>query len=320
MTVTEPTALVLGTSQVNVSCNGGSDGSVNLTVSGGTASYTYAWDNGQTTEDISGLISGDYKITVTDAKNCTANKTVTITQPDVLNGSAIATAVTCNGGTNGGVTLTVSGGTSGFTYLWSNAATTKDISDVPAGLYSVTITDSKNCKAIVTATVTEPSEISATGAVKNVKCFGLATGEIDLTVSGGTPGYTYSWAASNGGSVPLIQENNQDLTGLIAGTYTVTITDSKSCTKALSFNITQPASALSLSTVKTDILCNGNNDGSINLSVTGGTSPFTYNWGGGITTSNRSSLAAGNYSVDVTDANSCMATTSVTINQPDILT
>jgi aminopeptidase-like protein len=139
-----------------------------------------------------------------------------------------------------------------------------------------------------------------------VLCFGASTGSIDVSVSGGTSPYTYNW----GGGI-----TTQDRSGLAAGTYTVTVTDANACTKTVSATITQP-SALTVSETNVDVLCFGANTGSIDVTVSGGTSPYTYNWGGGITTQDRTGLAAGTYTVTVTDANSCTKTVSATITQP----
>ncbi len=137
-------------------CNGAADGSVDLTVSGGTAPFTYAWDNGETTEDISALAAGTYNVTITDANGCTATASAVVGEPTLLAGSAVATDALCNGAADGTVDLTVSGGTAPFTYAWSNGETTEDISTLAAGTYNVTITDANGCTATASATVNEP--------------------------------------------------------------------------------------------------------------------------------------------------------------------
>ena len=137
-TITQPPALVLTTTVTNVNCNGASTGAIDLTVSGGVTPYTYAWTNGATTQDISGLTAGIYTVTVTDANGCTKTTSATVTENSTLTASATATPVSCFGGSNGTVDLTVSGGVSPYTYLWSNNATTQDLSGLTAGTYTVT--------------------------------------------------------------------------------------------------------------------------------------------------------------------------------------
>ncbi|NDF71331.1 MAG: adhesin, partial [Betaproteobacteria bacterium] len=141
----------------------------------------------------------------------------------------------------------------------------------------------------------------------DVLCFGNSTGSINLTVTGGTPVYTYAWSNNT------TQEDPQNLA---AGTYTVTVTDANGCTAQTSVTITQPQAGLALSTTQVNVLCSGNNTGSINLTVTGGTPVYTYAWSNNTTQEDPQNLAAGSYTVTVTDANGCTATATTTITQP----
>ena len=187
-TITQPTLVVLSSTVTNVACNGGNTGSVDLTVSGGVSPYTYVWSNAATTQDLSGLTAGTYTVTVTDANGCTKTTSATISENSTLAATTTTVPVTCNGGSNGSIDLTVSGGTSPYTYLWSNGATTQDLTGRTAGTYTVTVTDALGCTKSTSATIIEPTAIALTTAVTNVLCNGAATGSIDLSVSGGTPG------------------------------------------------------------------------------------------------------------------------------------
>ncbi|RXG20255.1 beta strand repeat-containing protein, partial [Leeuwenhoekiella aequorea] len=144
-----------------VSCNGGSDASIDLAVVGGTASYTYLWSNGATTEDLSGLTAGTYDVTVTDANGCTATASIQVNEPTILTASGVATAVSCNGGSDASIDLAVVGGTTSYTYLWSNGATTEDLSGLTAGTYDVTVTDANGCTATASIQVNEPTILTA---------------------------------------------------------------------------------------------------------------------------------------------------------------
>ncbi len=145
-TVNEPTPLAPSVVVTNVACFGGSNGAVNLSIAGGSPGYTYVWSNGATTQDIGGLVEGDYCVTITDSHGCTATICATVTQPTQLSLTAIITpVVNCTGGNNGAIDLTVSGGTSPYTYNWSNGATTQDISNLAVGSYTVTVTDANGC-------------------------------------------------------------------------------------------------------------------------------------------------------------------------------
>jgi gliding motility-associated-like protein len=302
-------ALGLSTSATAVSCFGGNNGSIDLTVTGGTPNYTYLWSNGFTGQNPSALTAGTYTVTVTDANSCTATTSATITQPAAALGlSSSATDVSCFGGNNGSIDLTVTGGTPNYTYLWSNGFTGQDPSALTAGTYTVTVTDANSCTATTSAIVTQPAAaLGLSTAATSVSCFGGNNGSIDLTVTGGTPNYTYLWSSGFTG---------QDPSALTAGTYTVTVTDANSCTATTSATITQPAAALGLSSSATDVSCFGGNNGSIDLTVTGGTPNYTYLWSSGFTGQDPSALTAGTYTVTVTDANSCTATTSANVTQP----
>ena len=305
-TITEPAAIALSTTVVNVKCNGGTDGSINLTVTGGTAPYTYNWDNAPDVEDPSGLAAGTYNVTVTDANGCTKTATATITEPAAIALSTTVVNVKCNGGTDGSINLTVTGGTAPYTYNWDNAPDVEDPSGLAAGTYNVTVTDANGCTKTATATITEPAAIALSTTVVNVKCNGGTDGLINLTVTGGTAPYTYNWD-----NAPDVE----DPSGLGAGTYNVIVTDANGCTKTATATITEPA-AIALSTTIVNVKCNGGSDGSINLSVTGGTAPYTYNWDNAPDIEDPFGLGAGTYNVTVTDANGCTKTATATITEP----
>lgn len=311
-----------------VSCNGGSNGSIAMSITGGTAPYAWNWSRvspagtgSGTGTSITGLSAGTYNVTVTSPAGCSATFSTLVSQPNAVTGTATAVNAACFGQT-GAVNLTPNGGTPGYTYSWTGpggfTATTQNLSNRPAGTYNVTITDSRGCTGTAMATVTAPASAVAVtlDSKTNVGCNGGSNGTINITASGGTPGYTYAWSDGS---------NAEDRTGLAAGTYIVTVSDAHGCTGTLSASITQPA-GMTLSTVKTDPTCPPgamppvNSDGAINLTVTGGTGPYTYAWttvgGSGLnpTAEDQTGLTAGTYNVTVTDANGCTAMTSVTLN------
>ncbi len=307
ITVTQPISGISASAiATNVSCNGGSDGAVDLTVTGGTAPYTFVWNNTATTEDMIGLEAGTYSVTVTDANGCTATESVEVTEPAVLSASGVATNVSCNGGSNGAIDLTVTGGTAPYTFVWSNTATTEDMIGLEAGTYSVTVTDANGCTATESVEVTEPTVLSASGVATNVSCNGGSDGAVDLTVTGGTAPYTFVWSNT---------ATTEDMIGLEAGTYSVTVTDANGCTATESVDVTE-AILIASGQVTSNVTCNGGNDGAATVNVTGGSSPYTYAWSNGETTQSMLGLTAGTYSVTVTDANGCTATAGITVTQP----
>ncbi len=300
----------------DVSCFDGSDGSIEISVSGGTGAYTYLWSNGATTQDISGLEAGTYSVTVTDANGCTDTLSgIEIDEPTELVVTVLLiTDASCAGSQTGAIDIGVTGGTASYTYLWSNGATTQDLSSIGAGNYSVTVTDGNGCEEVLSGImVDDPSSLEVVATlVTDTSCFDGNNGAIDITVTGGTPSYTYLW--SNGATT-------QDVSGLEAGTYSVTVTDANGCTDTLSgIEIDEPSGLIAILDNPDNVSCFDGSDGSIEISVSGGTGAYTYLWSNGATTQDVSGLEAGTYSVTVTDANGCTDTLSgIEIDEPSEL-
>jgi hypothetical protein len=310
--VTATEAFNPSASAVNVSCFGGSNGSITVTNANGVAPFQYSI-NGvgfQSSNTFSGLVAGTYTITVKDLNGCTGFVTKTITQPTQLIVSQGTVQSTCVGSNTGSISIIVSGGSPSYTYLWSGTSFTStqaNISGLAAGDYNVTVTDSKGCTASLIVNVPSLSAINVNTNVTNVACRGDANGSIDITVGGGTgSGFTYLW---NNGTT------TQDRFGLVAGTYSVTITDIGSgCVVTSSYNITQPALVLSLSVGSTNA-SGCNNLGTITAAGSGGTSPYQYKLDAGTYQNSGSftGLSAGTYTVWVKDANGCTKSVAKTI-------
>jgi gliding motility-associated-like protein len=266
---------------------------------------SFLWSNGANTQSIT-VPAGTYSVTITNSLGCTATNTVTVTPVPGLTLTNTAANPTCNGGTNGSIDLSVAGGTAPYTYQWSNAATSQDLLNLSAGVYSVTVSNTGNtCTSTRSITITQPTAITITAAATSASC-SSATGTINVTVSGGTTPYTYNW----GGGV-----TTEDRTGLAAGTYTVTVTDNNSCTASFSTTVNNQTN-LTVTSTSNNPTCNGSANGSITTTVSGGTQPYTFNWGGGVITQNRNSLVAGTYNVTVSDVNGCNASASAILVNP----
>ncbi|NCU92493.1 MAG: hypothetical protein EBV44_11235, partial [Synechococcaceae bacterium WB7_1B_046] len=293
----------------NVLCFAQNTGSIDLSVFGGVAPYTYVWNNGASTQDIHNLAAGIYSVLITDANGCQANFATQITQPNAAISSSVATTnVLCFGQSTGAINLTVGGGTAPYTYVWSNGATSQDINALPIGFYSVVITDANGCTHNASANIFQPaSPVNVTATLTPVSCFNLSNGAISVSVSGGTPSYFLSW--SNGATTNTVSN-------LPAGFYALQVTDFNGCTSQWNYNVTQPAGPLLLSTTTSATSCFNGNNGIVDLTVVGGTAPYAYNWSNGGTTQDINSLTAGYYSVLVTDANGCTATVGDTVHQP----
>ena len=311
--VTEPAALVAATVvDSNVSCNNLSDGGASAAATGGTMPYTYAWSNGATNTSITGIVAGTYTITITDANGCTSTSASTVTEPAALVAvSVVDSNVSCNGLTDGGASASATGGTMSYTYAWSNGATNASITGVVAGTYSVTITDANGCTDSTSVSITEPIALAAASVVdSNVTCNGLSNGGASASATGGTGAYSYAWTNS---------ATNASITGVIAGTYSVTITDANGCTATSSSTITQPTALVAVTVVDSNITCNGLSNGGASASASGGTGAYSYTWNNAAITASITGVAAGTYSVTVTDANGCTDSTSVIITEPAAL-
>jgi len=318
ITITQPAALLsVTTSKVDIACFGASTGSATATPAGGVGPYTYSWNTlpVQTASTATGLVAGAYTVTITDANSCTAIANVTVNQPAaLLSVTTTKVDVACFGGATGSATAIPAGGTSPYTYSWNTlpVQTTATASGLLPGIYTVTVTDANSCITTTNVTIIQPAAVlNGSVVATNVLCSGSSTGTVTLTVTGGTSPYTYLWSNA------AVTKN---LTNVAAGTYTVTITDAGGCITTASATITQPATALTGTTIVTNELCSGGNNGAINLTVSGGTAPYTFLWSNSATTEDISSLTAGSYSVKVTDANGCFINSASQVTEPAKLT
>ena len=322
VTITQPTDLTATiTDQTNVSCNGLADGTATVEAGGGTPDYSYSWNTTpvQTGVTATGLAAGSYTVTVTDANGCTETASVTITQPTDLTATITdQTNVSCNGLADGTATVEAGGGTPDYSYSWNTTPVQTGVTatGLAAGSYTVTVTDANGCTETASVTITQPTDLTATITDQtNVSCNGLADGTATVEAGGGTPDYSYSW-----NTTPV--QTGVTATGLAAGSYTVTVTDANGCTETASVTITQPTDLTATITDQTNVSCNGLADGTATVEAGGGTPDYSYSWNTtpvqtGVTATG---LAAGSYTVTVTDANGCTETASVTITQPTDLT
>ncbi|HTL80480.1 MAG TPA: T9SS type A sorting domain-containing protein, partial [Bacteroidia bacterium] len=306
--ITQPSAITTSGSSTPSSCSG-STGTATTTASGGAGSFTYSWaPSGGTAATATNLAAGSYTCTVTDANNCTATQTVTVgttSSPTVTLVSE--TDPLCAGGSDGSALVSASGGTPGYTYSWfpigGNGTLATGLS---AGAYICTVTDAATCTASVIVTVTSPNAVAGSVSQTNVSCNGGSNGSATVTASGGTPGYTYSWSPSGGTAATA--------SGLSAGNYTCTITDSHACTGTATVTITEPT-ALVVTAGGTASICPSSTT-TITAGSSGGTGSVSFNWmpgnlsGSSVVVSPSSTTT---YTVTGTDANGCTNSANVTI-------
>jgi gliding motility-associated-like protein len=295
-----------------ITCQSGNVATGQVNIISGTAPYTYLWSTGEATPAISNLGVGIYSVTVSDANGCSTIDTLSIVQAaGNISVSLISTANNnCYGSNSGIAEVAAAGGSTPYTYLWSNGSNSAIAQNLTVGNYSVLVTDANGCTASLSTSITQPQFplTHQTNSI-NVKCKDGSDGEIITNVSGGTSPYSYSW--SNGATTPTISN-------LIAGLYTLTITDSNGCTIVYSENISEPVDSLiSITTVLGNVLCFDGNNGSAQVSVTGGTQPYTYLWNNGASNAVNNNLVAGNYSSNITDGNGCHTSSSTLVIQPE---
>ncbi len=312
--ITQPLAPLSSTkSQTDVLCFGGF-GSAAVAVSGGTAPYSYVWNTApvQNTASAGNLFAGSYQVTVTDDLGCTLTDTFSISQPQqALQATIVSTVdVTCHGGTDGAVTGSALGGTAPYGFAWntSPAQSTASINTLGAGNYQMIVTDDHGCTDTATAIVSEPPVLSMQSGVVDVLCFGQNTGSASTVVTGGTAPYVFLWSTS---------QTTASLSAVTAGSYWVQATDAHGCTVSDTITIMQPTTPVSAVVSTTPINCFGGL-GTATAAGTGGTAPYSYSWNTvpAQSSATATGLAAGVYTVVVTDDNNCSFTDTVGVTQP----
>lgn len=300
----------------NVSCSTAQDGSIELSVTGGNGGFTYMWNgpNGfsSTQEDLSGLGAGTYTATISDMNGCSLQEVITLVSPAPFAAALQASTypggstISCSGMEDGSITATVQGGVAPFIFTWSGpngfTSTQGTISNLGEGMYCVLVTDVNGCTTEQCLELIAPALLALQSATTDARC-GQAIGAVDLGVSGGTSPFLYAW--SNGA-------NTQDISDLQPGAYNVTVMDANGCSaeELATVNGTPGVLAEGVISVAT---CQGNSDGSIDLSVLQGTAPYNFAWSNGSTAEDIGSIAAGTYSVIVTDDVGCTYQESWTV-------
>ncbi|MEL6863447.1 MAG: T9SS type A sorting domain-containing protein [Bacteroidota bacterium] len=324
--VTGPSAIALGISGDNLVCAGDANASATVVPSGGTVAgdYSYQWDDDdlQTTATAVNLPEGTYIVVVTDDNGCTATESITVTAPDPIELDANGDNVSCNGAANGTATVIPSGGTvlGDYSYQWDDGdtQTTATATGLGPNIYTVVVTDDNGCSESIAVSINEPIAITGNASSTDPTCANEQTGTAVVTVQGGTiaDDYSYQWDDIN-------MQTSATATGLVAGTYTVIVTDDNGCSITRTVQLDDPE-AIDLTLDKTDVSCNGEASGTATVYAVGGTAvnDYTYAWSGGSNPTEATviNLAVGTYFVTVTDDNDCSVIESITIEEPTELT
>lgn len=315
-TLTKPEALNTQVQKHDISCKGDNSGYAIFTTTGGTPEYSYNWSNGGTANYGTALAAGTYTVTITDYNSCQKIETIVINEPaNVLSFTNAITNIGCYGASTGLISTTVTGGTAPYSYQWHNATfnilnqASNQITNMPAGNYSIIVTDHNNCSDTSNLVITQPDSLHKVSSVVDVLCKGFSTGEIAINLSGATPPFSYNW--SNGSIV-------EDLSGVVSGNYTLTITDANHCQYILNSFVNEPEEILSVNSNATDVLCKGDTSGAVLAIPSGGTSPYTYLWSNSSNNQGINQISAGTYTVTVTDANGCLYYSGAVVSEPDL--
>ncbi len=325
--VSEPEPLTMQATALSwISCYGADDGLAFATAQGGNTSYTFTWSsNNQVGDTVNTITPGTHVVTVVDDRGCTANDTVYMYEPDLLE-IDIDTSLTvwpyCIGVNSASLTSVASGGTPGYTYLWDDNTVapqlTATATHLLAGIYTVTVTDARGCTASDTEDIdstTNTMSASITSLTNyfggtDISCFGDNDGSVEVNASGAHAPYSYQWFGPNG-----FYATNNIISSLYAETYSVTVSDTNNCTVNTSINLTEPAALIFTSLSSTDATCLGSCDGTVEISLTGGTAPYSghaQDNNTGATIMNLLSgdslfggICAGDYTISLSDANGC---------------
>jgi len=328
VTITEPAIISVSVDNVvPVNCSGEGTGAINITPAGGTPPWNYAWTgpNGftSTDQDLSGLEAGTYSLIISDSRGCFQEfvDLATVATNTPITASFVVQEANCQG-VDGAITTTVSGGIPNYSYSWIGpggvSSTSKDLTNIGTGDYALTVTDDLGCTAQFEVNVGAAPPISVNTVVQQIQCFGDMDGAIEITTVGGNPPYTFSWTGPN-----AFASSDEDLSGLEAGAYNLSISDSRGCIADFpNLAIISEPAEITATALASDISCNGAADGTIALTPGGGVSPYAFAWTGpgGFTSSDEdlSDLEAGSYSLSMTDDNGCVANfpSLATINEP----
>jgi len=297
----------------NPSCPGTATGSIDVTVTGTDPSYNYLWENGSLSQDRTMLPAGTYNLTVSDAQGCEETFEYMLTErPPLVATLDEVIDASCFGSSNGEIRVTTSGGTTPYTFLWDdpNAQVDEDAGALTNGTYNLLVTDAVNCTTTLQARVNQPDQLAITFRSNDVTCRDGDDGNAIAIPTGGNGGYTFSWQTGS---------NQDSVFNLMAGTFEVTVTDSKGCMATNTVTINQPTTPLTAVIAQDRQGCFEASANQATVTPAGGSAGYTYLWGNGEVTGTAVSLPSGLNTVVVTDGGGCMETFSVTLTDlPEI--
>lgn len=295
---------------IDLLCHGFNQGSVQTTVSGGTPPYFFSWSNGSIAQNPTNLSAGWHTVTITDWVGCSIIDSVFLNQPETpLTIISDVTDIPCHGTDYGSINITLSGATPPYLVQWSSGQTFHNLANLPAGPYTISVTDANNCLWTEIIYVHEPDSLIATVEYVNIPCAGDDSGEIIVNVAGGTPDYTYHWFHDQ-------TQGSNHLADLHPGLYMVSVVDANNCSDTATAIISEPDELLLDFTIK-DASCKGVNDAYVIVHPLGGIPDYLIEWSTGHFNDSIGGLQAGNYGVTVIDSNDCYNIQSVYVGEPE---
>jgi gliding motility-associated-like protein len=316
ITITQPPKIEIEATQKHPVCYNENSGEIILNTTGGVEPHIFAWSNNVETASNLNLFSGTYIFTITDSNSCVETNTYTLVQPAIISTLAEVKTVRGYGLSDGSINISTTGGIHPYSYRWTStagySASTEDIYNIPSSTYDLTITDSKLCVYDSSIFVSEPEPLALTAKITEVFCNAFSDGAIDVTVTGGVPPYSYFWENTE----IVLTEETPTISELPMGSYYLTITDNNGISLSDSFYVDEPNSIVASIDV-IDAYCYDSLNGSAFLTVSGGSTPFSFLWSSGANTKNIENVHAGEYEVEVVDLNGCFLRVSTTIYQPD---
>jgi len=310
VTLTQPNAFTINTTVSDLHCNGNAGGAVTVAAAGGAGTMAYSINGGYTFQSspiFNSLNAGAYTVIVRDAASCIGTKEFAITEPVAIDLFAGVLHVSCNGANDGAFSIIASGGTGAYQYSMNGTTyqTSNVFNGLAGGTYTAYVKDANNCVKTKTIIVSEPAPVIVGSNITNVSCHGGNNGVIDLSVTGGSGGYHYEWTSG---------AFTEDIFNLTAGAYSVTVSDAHGCQKTNSYTINEPLFSLIINGVVTHTSSLTATDGAVDITVNGGTPPYSYSWSNSSTAADLTNLSVGTYTISVTDGHACTTSNVFTVN------
>jgi hypothetical protein len=293
----------------DVSCKGGSNGKVDLTVVGGIPDYSYQWTNSSLSQDLDSVKAGTYRVVVTDNRGRSLSSYYTVSEPIIeLQAKVNIENISCRGNKDGRAKLSIRGGKAPYDFVWSNDSVNETISNLSPGIIKYMVLDAGGCRIVDSIEIVQPEKkLGCDFELKPVTCYNGSDGKAEVIPNGGTPPYRFEWFDGDTCRVKI---------NLRSGQHQVTVYDKNNCDISSTIIIKQAESAIKVVKEIKPVSCYGGSDGMAELNVSGGKAPYQYFWSDSTTNKSLKGYASGEYIVEILDKNDCKISESIYIPQP----